>query len=98
MPRPATLRNRENKQVEFLRATGVKAKTLYVYRGAQTEGPRYSGWNPEMIRNDRDYGTQSNPKVWVMREFTNSEENACLRNIGKSFRTGSAVRYPGTIH
>ena len=28
---------------------------------------------PEMIRNDRDYGTQSNPKVWVMREFTNSE-------------------------
>ena len=83
LPRPATLRNRETKQVEFLRATGVKAKTLYVYRGAQTEGPRYSGWNPEMIRNDRDYGTQSNPKVWVMREFTNSEENGLGQPLPK---------------
>ena len=27
------------------------------------------------IRNQSDYGTQSNPKVWVMREFKNSEAN-----------------------
>ena len=28
-----------------------------------------------MIRNNPEYGTQSNPKVWVMREFKNSDEN-----------------------
>ena len=27
------------------------------------------------MRQDRNYGTQSNPKVWVMREFKNSKEN-----------------------
>ncbi|MBL9175263.1 MAG: DUF4139 domain-containing protein [Verrucomicrobiales bacterium] len=83
LPRPATLRNRETKQVEFLRATGVKTKTFYVYRGALLDGPRAYGWNPEMIRNDRDYGTQSNPKVWVMREFLNSEENGLGQPLPK---------------
>lgn len=83
LPRPATLRNRETKQVEFLRATGVKAKTFYVYRGALLDGPQYYGANPEMIRNDRDYGTRSNPKVWVMREFTNSEENGLGQPLPK---------------
>jgi hypothetical protein len=73
--RPTTLRDRETKQVEFIRATGVKAQTLYIYNGAWVDPRRYGGWNTEMIRNDRDYGTQSNPKVWVMREFKNSEEN-----------------------
>ena len=28
-----------------------------------------------MIRNDPQYGAQSNPKIWVMREFVNSEAN-----------------------
>lgn len=74
LPRPTTLRNRETKQVEFIRATGVKAKTVYVYNGAAV-GPQYRGWNQEMIRQNREYGTQSNPKVWVYREFRNSEAN-----------------------
>ena len=74
LPRPTTLRNRETKQVEFIRATGVKAKTVYVYNGAAV-GPQYRGWNHEMIRQNREYGTQSNPKVWVYREFKNSEAN-----------------------
>ncbi len=73
LPLPTTLRNRETKQVEFIRATGVKAKTLYVYNGASLA--QYRGWNSEMIRNNRDYGTQSNPKVWVMKEFENTEAN-----------------------
>jgi hypothetical protein len=73
LPRPTTLRNRETKQVEFLRANGVKAKTLYIYNGAALA--QYRGWNAQMIRNQPDYGTQSNTKVWVMREFKNSEEN-----------------------
>jgi len=74
LARPVTLHDRETKQVEFLRATGVKAQTLYVYKGADI-GPQYRNWNPEAIRNNREYGAQSNPKVWVMREFKNSEEN-----------------------
>lgn len=74
LPRAITLRDREVKQVEFIRATGVKAATLYVYNGAAI-GPQFRGWNQDMIRNNPDYGVQSNPKVWVMREFENSEAN-----------------------
>jgi hypothetical protein len=75
LERPATLRDHETKQVEFVRATGVKSRTLYVYDGAQIEAYRFAGLNQENIRDDRDYGTQSNSKVWVMREFSNSESN-----------------------
>ena len=75
LPRPVTLRNRETKQVEFLRASGVKSKTIYVYNGVAIDARRYGGWNEESIRNDRDYGTLSNPKIWVYREFKNSKEN-----------------------
>jgi hypothetical protein len=73
LPRALTLRNRETKQVEFLRAQGVKAATLYVYDGASLK--QYRGWNHQAIRNNPDYGTQPNPKVWVMREFENKKEN-----------------------
>ena len=73
LPRPATLRDQETKQVEFIRATGVKAETLFVYDGAAIQ--QYRGWSPEMIRQNPDYGVQSNRKVWVMREFKNTKEN-----------------------
>lgn len=82
LARPVTLHNRETKQVEFIRATGVKAKTIYVYNGAAI-GQQFRGWNTEMIRNNRDYGTQSNPKVWVYREFKNSEENGLGQPLPK---------------
>ena len=81
LARPTTLRNRETKQVEFIRATGVKAKTFYVYNGAALA--QFRGWNQESIRNNRDYGTQSNPKVWVIREFKNSEENGLGQPLPK---------------
>ena len=70
LPRAVTLRDRETKQVEFMRATGVKAPVIYVYDGAAQFGVFYGGMN-----RDPNYGTQSNKKVWVMREFRNSEEN-----------------------
>jgi len=70
LQRAVTLRDRETKQVEFMRATGVKAPVLYVYDGAAMFGRHYGG----MIR-DPGYGTQGNTKVAVMREFRNSEEN-----------------------
>jgi hypothetical protein len=73
LPQPTTLRNRQQKQVEFVHATGVATKTLYVYNGA--DFGRYRGIDSESIRNTPDYGTQSNTKVWVMREFVNSQQN-----------------------
>jgi hypothetical protein len=75
LARPATLRNREMKQVELLRGERVTARTAYVYNGAAVDMSRYRGWSSEQVRNDRDYGTRSNPKVWVMRELANTKEN-----------------------
>lgn len=75
LPRPSTLRNRETKQVEFLRATGVKAATLYIYNGASIPWQDYRGWSEDNFRTDRNFGTKSNPKVWVMKEFKNTKEN-----------------------
>ena len=73
--RPTTLHDQETKQVEFLRASGVKSERIYVYDGAQINQPQYQGWTFDSIRQNREYGTQSNPDVWVMREFVNSEAN-----------------------
>jgi hypothetical protein len=72
LPRPATIHDRETKQVEFLRATGIQSKRLYVYDGAQFDR-NYGGYQD--ARQSQQYGTQSNPKVWVMREFANSGAN-----------------------
>jgi hypothetical protein len=75
LQRPATLHDGETRQVEFVRAATVRSKTIYVYDGARIDRNRYQGWAFENIRNDSGYGTQSNPKVWVMREFVNSDAN-----------------------
>ena len=75
LERPLTIRDKESKQVEFVRAAGVKSDIIYVYDGAKIDASRYQGWQPEMVRQDMNYGTLSNPKVWVMREFLNSDAN-----------------------
>jgi hypothetical protein len=75
LERATTLRDRETKQVEFIHASGVASKQLYVYDGAKIDFNRYGGWNWENVRNDHSYGTESNPKIWVMREFVNSQAN-----------------------
>ena len=74
LQRPTTLHDRETKQVEFVRATGVKSKTVYVYDGWKVD-PNYRNWTMETIRAQDAFGTQSNSKVWVMQEFKNSSEN-----------------------
>ena len=56
---PATLRDKETKQVEFVRASGVKSERIYVFDGA---GHQYRG-------------DGSSGKVQVYREFKNSEAN-----------------------
>jgi len=73
--RPTTLHDQESKQVEFVRAAGIKSERIYVYDGAKIEENQYRGWNIESIRQNSEYGTKSNPDVWVMREFNNSEAN-----------------------
>jgi hypothetical protein len=56
---PVTLRDKETKQVEFVRATGVKAERIYVYEGA----------------GHYRRGVSAHGKVQVYREFKNSEAN-----------------------
>jgi hypothetical protein len=73
LARATTLRDQETKQVEFVRSTGIHALRLYLYDGAQVQ--QYGYYNMDQIRQDQGYGTQSNPKVWVMEEFKNSEVN-----------------------
>ena len=73
--RLTTLHDRETKQVEFVRASGVQSQRLYIYDGAQIDWQRYRNWSLDNIRREREYGTQSNPKVWVMQEFQNAKDN-----------------------
>src|ERR1035437_2594675 len=75
LERTTTLRDRETKQVEFIRAAGVGTKQIYIYDGLKIDANRYNGWNWDNIRNDHYYGTESNPKIWVMREFINAQVN-----------------------
>ena len=89
LERPATLRDQETKQVEFVRATGIRAQRLYVYDGAEVA--QYGYYNPEQIRQDPSYGTISNPKVWVMEEFKNSAAN----HLGIALPKGKLRFYRG---
>ena len=72
---PTTLRDREIKQVEFARAAHVPSTTIYVYDGLQIDANQYNGWGYDNIRNSPQYGTESNRKVYTMREFVNSAAN-----------------------
>ena len=69
LPRPVLLRNNELKQVEFIRASGVKGSRYYVYN--PLIGFRYYGG----VQTDPDYGTTAEKKVGVRIEISNSETN-----------------------
>src|SRR5207247_2056663 len=66
-----TLLDKEKKQIEFVHGDGVRSTAFYVYDGAVLE----ENWYPDSVRSQPEYGTQSNKKVLVMREFTNSAAN-----------------------
>jgi hypothetical protein len=72
LPQPTTIHDRETKQVEFLRAARIQSKRLYIYDGALFDR-NFGGYQD--VRQIQQYGTQSNPHVWVMREFANSDAN-----------------------
>jgi len=71
---PTTLHDRETKQVEMVRASGIQSKTVYVYDGLKID-QNYQNWPMESIRQQESYGILSNSKVWVMQEFKNSSDN-----------------------
>jgi hypothetical protein len=75
LQRPTTLRDRETKQVEFIRASGISSERLYVYDGALIQWNRWRGYDPDSLRQNESFGIECNPKVWVMREFKNSKDN-----------------------
>jgi hypothetical protein len=73
--RPATLHDRETKQVEFVRASGVKSDRTYVYDGLKINWSQFRGYPMENLRNNQEIGADFDTKVAVMREFKNSEGN-----------------------
>lgn len=75
LERPATLRDRETKQVEFVRAAGVKSEVVYVYDGVFIDWNRWRGYDISSRRTNEEFGSQSQTKVAVMREFKNTKEN-----------------------
>ncbi|WP_269524130.1 DUF4139 domain-containing protein [Coraliomargarita parva] len=86
LPLPTTLRDRETKQVEFVRAEGVKSKKLYVYDGANIPNNwRYYGG----VNQNQSYGQNDKPDVAIYREFKNSEEN----NLGVPLPAGRTRFY-----
>lgn len=69
LPRPVVLRHNELKQVEFLRAPGVKGHRYYVYNPLV-------GFRPYGRANtDPDHGTTDDKKVGVRIEIENREDN-----------------------
>jgi hypothetical protein len=74
LERATTLYDRETKQVEFVRASGVPSQRLYVYDGLKLD-QNYSGYQLEQIRDMENFGVQSDSKIWSMVEFKNSKEN-----------------------
>ena len=74
LERPSTLYDRETKQVEFVRASGVPSQRIYVYDGVKID-QNYRNYPMENLRDMENFGVQSNPKIWTMVEFKNSKEN-----------------------
>src|SRR5205823_5285787 len=68
---PATLHDQEKKQIEFVRAEGVRTFTHYVYDGARFD-PNIIGYG---VITEPTFGVASSNKVMVAREFTNSTAN-----------------------
>jgi hypothetical protein len=83
LARPTTLLDRETKQVEFVRATDVKAPVIYVYDGSG-DYRFYGGLN-----SNQDFGREGNKKIRVMREFVNAETN----NLGIALPKGKLRFY-----
>lgn len=68
LPLATTLRDRETKQVEFVRGEGVETTKLYVYEGLKAS---YRGG----MNLNQSYGQNGQPDVSIYRELENKDEN-----------------------
>lgn len=69
LPLATTLRDRETKQVEFVRGENVKTTKRYIYDGSG--GQRFYGG----LNLNQNYGQNSQPDVAIYRELENQTEN-----------------------
>ncbi|MEI8107541.1 MAG: hypothetical protein WCI46_06965 [Verrucomicrobiota bacterium] len=72
LARTTTLRDKESKQVEFLRASAIKATRLFIYDPVAKDNNWQLGMN---IGENPEYGTTNSKKIAVYREFKNTETN-----------------------
>ncbi|HUI84952.1 MAG TPA: hypothetical protein VL240_12050 [Candidatus Binatia bacterium] len=84
LERPSTVENGESKEVEFLRASGVPSRRLYVYEGYTLTPSEYTGSNWQYQSLDANLGLTRNRHVYIMREFRNSEAD----RLGKPLPAG----------
>jgi len=78
VPRPVTLGDNENKQIEFVSVAGVPAEKFFVYDGLQCRYNYYYCSYYGYPQTDPSYGIASNPKVMVMVEFDTEQVEADL--------------------
>lgn len=74
--RQTTLRDQQSQQVEFVRATGVKAPRVYIYDGISHAFGSYRHWGSESVHVQRQVSGTGNKKVWIVREFKNAQDNS----------------------
>ena len=86
LPNPTTVRDREVKQVEFIRAANVPAKRIYIYDGFR---PEPNAQNNDYMVRQPGYGSKSNLKVWTMLELKNSKAS----NLGMPLPAGKVKVY-----
>ncbi len=70
LPGAIDLRDRETKQVEFVRADPVETKRIYVYHGSPVHAFRGRG-----VNDSPGFGRNDHPDVAVYREFVNADDN-----------------------
>jgi hypothetical protein len=85
--RPVTVADNETKQVEFVTAAGVPARTFYVYNGS---GPFYGYGGPI---SDQYYGQSGITNVQNYLEFSTAEENG----VGAALPAGRVRVYQEDI-
>jgi hypothetical protein len=78
VPRPVTLGDNENKQIEFVSVASVPAEKFFVYDGLQCRYNYYYCSYYGYPQTDPSYGVASNPKVMVMVEFDTEQVQADL--------------------
>src|SRR5260370_38333944 len=73
LERPTTLHDQETKQVEFVRATGIRAQRIYAYDG--TNLAQYGYYSPDQVRQEANSGTQPTSKVGGREGFKKPDPN-----------------------